>query len=290
MVDRIKVLTPLTWWLLAGLILILVTVAFGTLNGWSDAFIAVMGIVLAAYIAVPVTVLALIDRDRLRRGKTVTPEPGLARVAAPRVSAIIRPSEASSPQYICYLAYERLETLWQQLDEDALAEPEDDRLSGMSLGYPKAGATPARHAASAVSHLAVVLRYLDSSEGTKDLNELVSEGGRLDRRTEWYRVTSDFSIPEWDPKSPGVTLNGLLPGFTIELSCRKENFPGLAREGDSYIPTSTSRFLFDGDLALPMQGLIRIVSVGRGLIKATPLYLVLNPLASDLGDLADVAL
>ena len=81
-----------------------------------------------------------------------------------------------------------------------------------------------------------------------------------------------------------------IEGFTLKLSCAKENFSGLYREGDRMIPTTTNRYLFEGSLALPMTGLIRLAGTDleRRLLFASPLYLILNPVDENLGEYNDV--
>jgi hypothetical protein len=87
-------------------------------------------------------------------------------------------------------------------------------------------------------------------------------------------------------------LEGHVADYRLRLSCAKENFSGLGREGLEFIPTSTNRFLFEERVALPMQGLVRLASVEprSKLLMGAPLYLVLNPLSVDLGEYNDVVL
>jgi hypothetical protein len=113
---------------------------------------------------------------------------------------------------------------------------------------------------------------------------------RLDH--DWYLASSSFEVSGWDGSQPNVYLEGHAADYRLRLSCAKENFSGLGREGLEFIPTSTNRFLFEDRVALPMQGLVRLASVEprSKLLMGAPLYLVLNPLSVDLGEYNDVVL
>jgi hypothetical protein len=198
---------------------------------------------------------------------------------------------ASCPPYVCYLAKERLDTLFAQVDEQTLAARPGARVvEPLPFGSPAASRTDTRRSRGAVGRLATVCAHLDRVARIGDLNAVVAARERLD--FDWYTVEFDASVPSWSPQAPAVDLQGTVSGFRLLLSCAKSDFSGLARENGTYIPTSTNRFLFEGEVALPMAGLIRIahVDVATRTIRATPLFLVLNPLGVDLGEMSDVAL
>lgn len=136
-----------------------------------------------------------------------------------------------------------------------------------------------RHAA--VRQLKVVLDYLHKISRIGDLASIVAAKGRLDY--EWYLVDTGFKADRWDPEAHVTNLRAKIGNYTLILSCSKSNFPGLQREGTEYIPTSTNKPLFDGD-DLPLQGLVRLVSVDRKqkVLRGSALYLVLG---TDLGRL-----
>jgi hypothetical protein len=204
---------------------------------------------------------------------------------------VLPKGEAPFAQYICYIARERLNLLFQQLDAEALEDfRSDNTLSRLSFGHPGAAGENPRTRLAAVSQLAIVRDYLGRSTRVGDLETIVTARGRLDH--DWYLVSANFKVSAWDGSQPNVYLEGNVADFRLRLSCAKEDFSGLGREGAKVIPTSTNRFLFEQRATLPMQGLVRLADIDRPskLIMGAPLYLVLNPLNVDLGEYNDVVL
>jgi hypothetical protein len=212
--------------------------------------------------------------------------------AADAISHITRYAiEAPITQYICYIARDRLNILFQQLDAEALENPHiGNTLSMLSFGHPEAAAENPRARLATVSRLAIVRDYLERTTPIGDLAAIVTVRGRLNH--DWYLASSSFKVSAWDGSQPNVYLEGNVADFRLRLSCAKEDFSGLGREGAKVIPTSTNRFLFEERATLPMQGLIRLADIDRRnkLLMGAPLYLVLNPLNVDLGEYNDVVL
>ncbi len=221
----------------------------------------------------------------------VPPGPVRREWAEQRAEPIAGPPPFRAPQYICYVRRARLDELFAQIDAETLAAPRpDDALTQLSFGHPDAGAEDPRAARATLSRLALVLRYLRKTVRIGDLGAIVESKGKLD--CDWYSVTLDARATAWDPSSPAIYLEGPVGRWTLVLSCVKSEFSGLNREHDTYIPTSTNRFLFEGRLALPLEGLVRLVGAdaATSTLSGSPLYLVVNPLRVDLGALGDVAL
>jgi hypothetical protein len=229
---------------------------------------------------VELAALASEVKARLQRGTLPYPLGRPADVAADR-----------APRYLCYLARERLQELFEQLDDRVLMHHEPNGALGeLSLGPPRGAAADAQRARGTVRRLAIVGEELRRAGRIADLNAIVRDRGRL--ASEWYEVEGEFCVPSWEASAPAVDLVTSLGELTLQLSCAKRNFTGLSLEAGEYIPTSTSRFLFEGDVALPMRGVVRLAGIdaGRRTLRGAPLYMVLNPLAFDLGELADVGL
>lgn len=88
-------MSPLKWWLAIGVALIVGCVIGAATSGWSGTAIAVIGIVIAAYIAIPPTMLALADRGR---GRThAGRKPASAPSGASAEGSSIRPNEVLRP-------------------------------------------------------------------------------------------------------------------------------------------------------------------------------------------------
>jgi TIR domain len=197
----------------------------------------------------------------------------------------------SVAQYICYVARDRLDSLYHQIDLQTLASPRSDHpLGRLSLGHPEAATEDPRSLRATVSRLLAVRQYLDRNALIGDLVAILAARGQL--MHEWYVASASFQASGWDPALSGVYLEGSVGSYVLRLSCAKEYFSGLGREGGTFIPTSTNRFLFEDRVALPMQGLVRVAVEDRerGLLLGSPLYLILNPLRVDLGDYNDVVL
>lgn len=207
-------------------------------------------------------------------------------------------------RYICYISKERLDSLFDQAFEGIVDEIIVDNLwektkggnfgilqfikAGLSYGRREATSTQTRKRRTAVSRLSSVLEYLEREEKIGDLVSLISQRGVLD--CDWYSVTADFSVPKWERESQAVYLVANIHSYQLKLSCTKADFSGIHKEGEDDSPTSTNRFLFEGKVALPMSGLIRLDSVNKKqrLILGAPLYLMLNPLNVDLGEFNEV--
>lgn len=194
-------------------------------------------------------------------------------------------------QYICYVSRDRLDSLFHQLDVDALTQPPlDNPLGHLPFGHPAAATQDPRTLRATVSRLAAVRDHLERAARIGDLAAIVAAHGRLE--DDCYLASTDFRVTGWDPAQPSVYLEGQVGDYVLRLSCAKRNFSGLGQEDGMFIPTSTNRFLFEDRVALPMQGLIWLagVDVQDRRLLGSPLYLVLNPLRSDLGEYSDVVL
>ena len=209
-------------------------------------------------------------------------------------------------RYICYLSKERVDTLFASAFDGIVDDVTSKKASegsgsldiglsqvlswikaGLTFGGKRSHSVETKRRQNAVSRLAPVLAYIEREHTTSRLIDAVDKG-RLE--SDLFEVNSSFSVPTWDPDSPAVDLLGQVRDFHLTLSCGKHNFSGLHAEGDRVIPTSTNRFLFEGKLSLPMNGLIKLAGVDpkHKRIYGSPLYLVLNPLERDLGDFNDV--
>jgi hypothetical protein len=194
-------------------------------------------------------------------------------------------------QYICYVARDRLDSLYHQIDLHTLANSRGDHpLGRLSFGHPEAATEDPRSLRATVSRLMAVRDYIERNALIGDLAAILTARGQLAH--EWYVASASFQVSGWDPAQPSVYLEGLVGGYLLRLSCAKQNFSGLGREDGTFIPTSTNRFLFEDRVALPMQGLIRVAVEDRErkLLLGSPLYLILNPLRVDLGEYNDVVL
>jgi hypothetical protein len=191
-------------------------------------------------------------------------------------------TELKSGAYIFYLARERLASLFAQVDADSLKACLDHQTTLLPLGQAGVvqGAEGKRRAAT--QQLFVVLKWLHSRSRIGDLARVAQSGGRLDY--DWYFIDNFFSAQKWDPHAALVVLEAQLAGYQLLLSCSKESFVGLQREGQVFVPTSTNAYLFDGTAELPLQGLVRLAAVDRKakILRGSALYLVLG---SDLGHL-----
>lgn len=197
----------------------------------------------------------------------------------------------SVAQYICYVARDRLDSLYHQIDLHTLANPRGDHpLGRLAFGHPEAATEDPRSLRATVSRLMAVRDYLERNALIGDLAAILTARGQLAH--EWYVASTSFQVSGWDPARPSVYLDGLVGGYLLRLSCAKQNFSGLGREDGMFIPTSTNRFLFEDRVALPMQGLVRVAVEDRErrLLLGSPLYLILNPLRVDLGEYNDVVL
>jgi hypothetical protein len=204
---------------------------------------------------------------------------------------VLRGEAEPVAQYICYVARDRLDSLFHQIDVETLSRPRGDRpLGRLPFGHPEAATQDPRTLRATVSRLTAVRDYLERTARIGDLAAIVASRGRLDH--DCYVASASFEVSSWDPAQPNVYLEGPVGGYLLRLSCAKQNFSGLGREGGTFIPTSTNRFLFEDRVALPMQGLIWLAAAQQEnkLLLGSPLYLVLNPLRRDLGEYNDVVL
>lgn len=218
---------------------------------------------------------------RTRSGASLPPE---QRAASPGERLTV-PADAPRPaEYICYLASDRLASLFAQVDARTLADPRLQAQVGALLPLGEAAvaaqAEPRRRAAA--SQLLVVLDYLERTVRIGDLASIVRLRGNLD--CDWYAVDTIFRADPWDPGTPSVYLTGQVEDYSLRLSCAKANFTGLQREGQVYIPTSVNRILFEGEAGLRLYGLVRLAALDRPgrVLRGTALYLVLSP---ELGSL-----
>jgi len=207
-------------------------------------------------------------------------------------------------RYICYISKDRVDSLYEvAFDELVVGTTESSTReksrrggfgvlqilkAGISFGRKEATSAEKRKRVTAVSRLKNVVEYLKRETTIGDLASLIEKKGKLD--CEWYTITAEFSIPEWQRESTEVDLVADVHGYQLRLLCSKANFSGLHKEGEKYIASSTNRPLFEGKVKLPMSGLIRLAGAKKEerMIIRAPLYLVLNPLNVDLGELDGV--
>jgi hypothetical protein len=215
---------------------------------------------------------------------TVESVPFESRPESPAEKLVVKDGPPRRTEYICYLARERLASLFAQVDSDTFESSDYLRGTRSLLSLGEADVTPQkeRRRRAAVSQLVVVLEYLERTARIGDLESIVSERGRLDY--DWYFVSTNFSAGPWNQKEALVYLTGQVRDYELVLSCSKSNFSGLQREGSIYTPTSTNAFLFTGEAELSMQGLVRLAAADRQkrVLRGSALYLVLG---TDLGDL-----
>lgn len=187
----------------------------------------------------------------------------------------------STPQYILYMARERVSSLFLQVPPDILERL--DRRPMIAYREHSAIATDEEARGRAVRQLSAVLEYLRHHARIGDLAKLVAERGRLD--CEWYSIGASFEADRWDAHNPAVGLSAPIGDYTLKLQCSKNNLAGVNREGSVYIPTSTSYALLDGGKGLPLSGLVRLAAEDREsmILRGSALYLVLEPLNADLG-------
>jgi hypothetical protein len=207
-------------------------------------------------------------------------------------------------RYICYISKDRVDSLYEEAFDAIVDETierntrEKSRRGGfgvlqvlkasISFGRKEATSAEKRKRVTAVSRLKSVVEYLESTVTIGDLASMIEKKGKLD--LEWYTITAEFSIPEWQQESLEVDLVANVDDYQLQLLCSKANFSGLHKEGEKYIASSTNRLLFEGKVKLPMSGLVRLAGVKKEqrLIICAPLYLVLNPLNVNLGELNGV--
>ena len=183
--------------------------------------------------------------------------------------------------YIFYLARDRVSTLFEQVDEVTLAAAADRHRLLLSFAEPTALVPDDRARRAAVGQLAAVLQHLEKEAKIADLGVLVRDRGQLD--ADWYRVQAEFTAP-WDPFPPTVNLTARLGDYKLVLTCSKQNFAGIIKEDGKYLPTSTGAILFDGQSALPLRGLVRLVNLDREakVLRGSALFLVLDSLRGSL--------
>lgn len=213
-------------------------------------------------------------------------------------------------RYLCYISKERVDELFETafehlVDTVDVTKGSETNMSaevglsavltwlkaGLMFGQKKSSATLTRARLTAVGRLTDVLRYIEHSAQTADLNENLDSGKPLPQ-ADWYSFHTELTVKSWQPDSPAVELFGYIGGWEIRLSCRARDFSGMYEEAGHLIPTSTNYYLFNGEVALPMGGLIRLISISpkEKLLRGSALFLVLNPLEIDLGEKANVAL
>ncbi len=198
-------------------------------------------------------------------------------------------SDRVKAEYICYLSNDKLAALFAQVDTKTLENYGTSYRSIMSLSFGEAADRPdnERKRRIIVSQLSLVLDYLERTARIGELAEILRENGQLN--CDWYHLQAVFRAEPWKVSDYQVFLFGKIEDYHLRLSCSKSNFPGLSREGDTYIPTSTNAFLFNGDVGLYLRGLVRLINVDHKAkaISGTPLYLVLS---TDLARLQDAGL
>ncbi len=209
-------------------------------------------------------------------------------------------------RYICYLSRDRVDSLFESAfdglvdgvkrtttgEGSASLEVGLSQMlmwikSGLTFGGKLSREVETQRRITAVSRLDHVIAYVER-EGTAA--PLVQAIASKRISADWHEINTELHVPAWDPESDVVDMKGDVAGYELVLSCNKAHFSGLYSEGGRLIPTSTNRFLFEGNVALPMNGLVKVidVDVGAQRIFGAPLYLVLNPFQIDLGEFNDV--
>lgn len=212
-------------------------------------------------------------------------------------------------RYICYLSKERVDELFEiafdhVVDGVELSHGSEANLSGefglaavlnwlkagLSFGHKESNSSVSKTRVTAVSRLADVLKHIQKSCVTADLNDALTTGSLP--KADWYFFQTDLTVRNWEEQSAALELVGHIEDWEIRLACRTRNFSGLYEEGGRLIPTSTNYYLFRGEVSLPMGGLVRLAAASQQekLLRGSPLFLVLNPLDFDLGARANVAL
>lgn len=212
-------------------------------------------------------------------------------------------------RYICYLSKERVDELFETAF-DHLVDTVDVTKggettvageigisavlawlkAGIKFGQKESSAAVTRARLTAVSRLTDVLRYIEHAARTADLNAVLALGNPASQ-VDWYSFRSELRVKNWEPGSLAVELFGHVGEWEIRLSCRARDFSGMYEEAGKLIPTSTNYYLFNGEVSLPIGGLIRPISISPGekLLRGSPLFLVLNPLEIGLGSRENVA-
>jgi hypothetical protein len=210
-------------------------------------------------------------------------------------------------RYLCYLSKERVDSLFETAF-DGIVDEIDSKSSRSATGDAEAGfgaflhlvkaglkfggkvssSTETKRRQTSVSRLDAIIESIRKNSTVGNLNQVIDRGGPFD--AEWFEVSSKMTVPAWNPASAVVDLFSRIGQFELNLSCGKENFSGLYKEGDTMVPSSTNRYLFEGTVSLPMSGLIKLAAVKLRERKlfGSPLFLILNPLNEDLGDYNDV--
>lgn len=212
-------------------------------------------------------------------------------------------------RYICYLSKQRVDELFETafdhvVDTADVTKGEETTVgaevglsavlawlkAGLKFGQKESTAAVAKARVTAVSRLTDVLRYIERSARTADLNESLVSGKPLPQ-ADWYSFHAELTVKAWQSGAPAVELFGYVGDWEIRLSCRTRDFSGIYEEAGQLIPTSTNYYLFNGEVALPMGGLIRLISNSpkEKLMRGSALFLVLNPLEVDLGGKVNVA-
>lgn len=215
-----------------------------------------------------------------------------------KLSTLVKPREFNSiqfpnnnaPRYICYISKNRVDSLFAQIDDDTLTNSPRQDFANLTFGDPSTPWLEPRKRNLAVSRLAMVIDHIEKSSEIGDLNKIIKFKQRF--TSSWCAVFATFLSEGWDSRSPSVYLTGTIDDFTVRLSCDLSNFSSVHRDGNIYIPTSTSRFVFEGRIPIPLQGVIVIVSVdiSAKVINAVPLYLALTAVDVDLGEPSHVAI
>lgn len=212
-------------------------------------------------------------------------------------------------RYLCYISKERVDSLFEVafdhvVDSVEVKKTSEDNVgvglsisavldlfkAGLKFGHKDSNSSVATGRVTAVNRLTDVVKYLEAHDLTSDLSWALAEDSPLTKH--WYLFSSELTVRNWEGESAAIELAGHLEGWELRLACRTRDFSGLYEEAGKLIPTSTNYYLFRGEISLPMSGLVRIVSKSKSekVVRAAPLFLVLNPLNVDLGAHADVAL
>lgn len=226
----------------------------------------------------------ILERLRLARGGC-GPEPPPAQASPGHFARNVLANDSTQrrTRYILYVARERIGSLFQQVSTDVLetAPPDLDRL--LRYGEPGSRAVDEAARRRAVLQLFTVLEHLERSERIGDLSAIVRDHGRLD--CDWYQLRAAFDVGRWEVGNPNVHMSAKVGDFTLQLSLHKGNLTGVNKEDGQYIPTSVSYAVFDEACGIPLSGLVRLATVDLAskTLRGSALYLVLEPLDTDLG-------
>jgi hypothetical protein len=212
-------------------------------------------------------------------------------------------------RYICYLSKERVDELFEIAFDHVVDSVDVTRGSeanlggeiglsavlawlkaGLKFGHKESSASVSKTRITAVSRLTDVVEHIKRSCVVADLNSNLRAGTLP--KADWYTFSADLTVRAWEAGAAAIELKGNVEQWELRLACRARDFSGLYEEAGRLIPTSTNYYLFKGEISLPMSGVVRLAAKSDAdkVLRGAPLFLVLNPLETDLGALSNVAL